>query len=77
MNNEDNKKILSIKPYNKSETKLNARMIKEINKSRRILGLKDLVQKNRNCISCKKLIKETTSERLCERCRFIANNIYE
>ena len=34
MNNEDNKKILSIKPYNKNETKLNSRIIKEINKSR-------------------------------------------
>jgi len=77
MNNEDNKKLLSIKDYNKSETKLNARIIKEINNSRKILGLKEIVQKNRKCISCKKPIKETTSERLCERCRFIANNIYE
>ena len=73
---EDNNKILFIKRYNINEFNLSPKTLNEINTARKILGLKEIVQKNRKCISCKIDIKKTTSERLCDICRINANSIY-
>lgn len=72
----DNKKILSISKYENNDTYISKKTLKEINSIRKSYGLKELISKNRNCICCKKIIKNTTSERICQSYRNNINNTY-
>nr|BFD33695.1 hypothetical protein GTC16762_33140 [Pigmentibacter ruber] len=76
MINNENKNNFSINKYSKTELYINCKILKEINDARKLIGLKELSQKDRKCICCNKIIKNSTSERLCQSCRNNANNTY-